>query len=168
MLSETVSLDWTKSWVLQLQKKPKSLPIHCRALLQKVFVPICWVWFSPNMVLCIMVKDLYFGLICPAAIIPELHLLQLCKLKSCHHFVFRDNPSRTPPTLVHCFQIYLVQSVKNGSYWQLCDKNCVKCDSNASTSASTIQFLFCDCRWHEYLCFFLKLWRIIYLYTILH
>lgn len=34
---------------------------------------LCWcLWFLPNMMLCIMGKDLYFGFICPKAFVPEV------------------------------------------------------------------------------------------------
>ena len=41
----------------------------------EVFVLLCYVWFSPNVLLCIMTKHLYFGLICPNVIVPEVLMI---------------------------------------------------------------------------------------------
>lgn len=42
----------------------------------EVFLPICCVWVSPDMVLCIMIKDLHFDVVCPKDIIPKV--VQFC------------------------------------------------------------------------------------------
>ena len=57
--------------ILCLQNKPKSSALHHR---NEVFVLICCVCFSPNVLLCITTKHLHFGLVCPKDIVPKVLL----------------------------------------------------------------------------------------------
>lgn len=52
--------------ILRVQNKPKSSPSTIMIdSLYDVFVAICFVWFSPNMLLCLNTTHLHRGLISP-------------------------------------------------------------------------------------------------------
>ena len=59
----------------------------------EAFVLICCVWFSPNVLLCVMTKHLHFGLVSPKDIVPEVLWsvqMQLCITKLCCHVLFGE------------------------------------------------------------------------------